>query len=117
MSLTEQIERVLRDTQINCTGLGEVGCPVVDGWHSWSEHRAHVAAQIAALLPEATEAVAQRRAWRVVDNEGVVSGTWTEEQPWRGEAWVRACVAKWWPGLRLEVQVTRVGPWEAVGDE
>lgn len=42
-----------RGHRINCTGLGEVGCIAYAGWHSWDEHRRHVAqAQIAALRSE-----------------------------------------------------------------
>ena len=37
--------------RINCTGPGEVGCAGRIGWHSWVEHRRHVAAdQVAALV-------------------------------------------------------------------
>lgn len=44
------LTRIERENAINCTGLGEVGCNGRQDWHSWSEHRLHVAAaQVAAL--------------------------------------------------------------------
>lgn len=46
----QTLMRVERENAIDCTGLGEVGCHGRQGWHSWSEHRLHVAAaQVAAL--------------------------------------------------------------------
>lgn len=49
--LVETLVRVERENAINCTGPGEVGCKGRSGWHSWSEHRQHVAeAQAAALV-------------------------------------------------------------------
>lgn len=57
------IRDILRVSRINCTGLGEVGCPKVDGWHSWRDHDAHVAAEIAAGL---APVVAENAALRVV---------------------------------------------------
>jgi len=56
--MSEQVEaaiktlmRIERENAINCTGLGEVGCNGRNEWHSWSDHRMHVAAsQVAALI-------------------------------------------------------------------
>lgn len=49
-ALIETLTRVERENAINCTGLGEVGCEGRSGWHSWSEHRRHVAeSQVVAL--------------------------------------------------------------------
>ena len=46
----EALIRVDNDNRINCTGPGEVGCVGYLGWHSWSDHRRHVAeAQLAEL--------------------------------------------------------------------
>lgn len=41
--MIETLIKVERENAINCTGLGEVGCAGREGWHSWSEHRRHVA--------------------------------------------------------------------------
>jgi len=43
--------RIEAQNRINCTGLGEVGCDGRNEWHSWADHRQHVAeAQVAALI-------------------------------------------------------------------
>jgi len=50
---TKILVRVERENGINCTGLGEVGCHGRTGWHSWSDHRLHVAASQVAALADA----------------------------------------------------------------
>lgn len=48
--VTEALMRVDHDHRITCTGPGEVGCLAYPGWHSWLDHRRHVAvAQLAEL--------------------------------------------------------------------
>lgn len=51
--IIETLVQVERENAINCTGLGEVGCNGRQGWHSWSEHRTHVAEAQAHALAEA----------------------------------------------------------------
>jgi hypothetical protein len=46
----EALIKIQRTNAINCTGPGEVGCNGQHGWHTWTEHREHVAeAQVDAL--------------------------------------------------------------------
>ncbi|WP_370290258.1 hypothetical protein [Nocardioides sp.] len=49
----EVLARVAWENAINCTGPGEVGCRGRKGWHSWTEHYAHVAAEQVKALTEA----------------------------------------------------------------
>lgn len=57
VSAVEQAVAVLvqieRKNRVNCTGLGEVGCDGRNEWHSWAEHRQHVAAEQAEALADA----------------------------------------------------------------
>ena len=93
----EEIARVLgqvaRDNEINCTGPGEVGCKGRRGWHSWSEHRAHVAQSQAELLAPLVEQAKREAAAEIWDDgfkagQGsmlVSAGGETRTNPYRAE--------------------------------
>ena len=49
--VVEALMRTEFNNAVTCTGPGEVGCRGRQGWHSWTDHRRHVAeAQLAELL-------------------------------------------------------------------
>lgn len=71
----EVLARVAWENAINCTGPGEVGCRGRKGWHSWTEHYAHVAAEQVKALTEAgllAEGV-ERVEWGVRLKDGSVA--------------------------------------------
>lgn len=41
--VVEALYRVDREHRITCTGPGEVTCLQHNNWHSWQDHRRHVA--------------------------------------------------------------------------
>lgn len=48
--VTEALVRIDHQHRITATGLGELGCAGYPGWHSWFDHRRHVAeAQLSEL--------------------------------------------------------------------
>ena len=58
--VVEVLARVAAENEINCTGLGEVGCRGLAGWHTWHEHRRHIAElQAEALAPLLAEVRAE----------------------------------------------------------
>lgn len=75
--LAEVLAEVGRENAINCTGPGEVGCKGRKGWHSWSEHRAHIAESQVAAIADVLAADATREAVeRAIQNAAMDNNAW-----------------------------------------